>query len=70
MARMSPVRMEGRTAGNTTRSVVSTLVAPRASEASRMPAGVAARPSSVATTTTGIVSKARVREAHRIPPVP
>ena len=58
------------TAGSTTRSVVSSLVAPSASEASRIPRGIAASPSSVATITTGIVSRASVSEAHRMPPVP
>ena len=58
------------TAGRTTRRVVSSLVAPRASEASRIPRGIAASPSSVATITTGTVSSARVSEAHRMPPVP
>ena len=38
MARISPVRIDGITAGSTTRSVVSSLVAERASDASRMPA--------------------------------
>ena len=58
------------TAGSTTRSVVSSLVAPSASEASRRPRGIAASPSSVATITTGTVSRASVSEAHRMPPVP
>ena len=39
-------------------------------EASRMPLGTAARPSSVETITTGTVSKAMVSDAHKIPPVP
>ena len=62
--------MDGITAGRTTRQVVSNLVAPRAREASRVPPGMAASPSSVATITTGTVRSARVSEAHRIPPVP
>ncbi len=35
-----------------------------------MPRGTAASPSSVATITTGTVSRASVSEAQRIPPVP
>ena len=58
------------TAGSTTRSVVSSFVAERASDASRRPRGIAASPSSVATITTGTVSSASVSEAHRMPPVP
>ena len=70
MARISPVRIDGMTAGSTTRSVVSSLVAESASEASRIPPGMAASPSSVATMTTGTVKSASVREAQRMPPVP
>ena len=70
MARMRPVRIDGMTAGSTTRSVVSNFVALSASEASRMPPGMAARPSSVATMTTGTVRSASVRDAQRMPPVP
>ena len=62
--------MDGITAGSTTLSVVSSFVAPSASDASRMPPGIAASPSSVATITTGMVSSASVSEAHRMPPVP
>jgi hypothetical protein len=46
------------------------LVAPAASEASRIDRGTAARASSAATITTGTVSSASVSEAHSIPPVP
>ena len=70
MARIRPVRIDGITAGSTTRSVVSSLVAHRASDASRMPRGIAASPSSVATMTTGTVSSASVSDAQRMPPVP
>ena len=70
MARMSPVSTDGITAGSTTRSVVSSLVADRASDASRIPRGIAASPSSVATMTTGTVRSASVSDAHRMPPVP
>ena len=70
IARMSPVRIDGMTAGSTTRRVVSSLVAPSASEASRVPRGMAASPSSVATMTTGMVRSASVSDAHRMPPVP
>ncbi len=70
MARIRPVRMPGAAAGTTTRHVVSNFVAPRASEPSRTTRGTAASPSSVATITTGTVSSASVRLAHRIPPVP
>ena len=59
-----------RMAGNTTRKVVSSLVAPSARDASRIPRGIAASPSSVATITTGTVRRASVSEAQRIPPVP
>ena len=70
IARIRPVRIDGMTLGSTTRSVVSNFVAPSASEASRMPPGMAAKPSSVATMTTGTVSSASVREAQKMPPVP
>ncbi len=70
MARIKPVRMEGITAGSTTRQVVSNWVAPSASDDSRMPRGTEARPSSVETITTGTVSRAMVSEAQRMPPVP
>ena len=70
MARISPVRMPGAAAGSTTRTMVWNLVAPMASEASRIERGTAARASSEATITTGTVSSASVRAAHRIPPVP
>jgi hypothetical protein len=46
------------------------LVAPSAREPSRVARGIAASPSSVATMTTGMVSTAKVRDAHRMPPVP
>ena len=58
------------TAGKTMRNVVSSLVAPTAKDASRIPCGIAASPSSVATMTTGTVRRASVRDAQRIPPVP
>ncbi len=67
---MSPVRIPGAAAGSTTRSMVWSLVAPMATEASRMERGTAARASSEATITTGTVRRARVREAQRMPPVP
>lgn len=46
------------------------LDAPQASEPSFMPRGTEAMDSSVATMTTGTVMSAKVREAHRMPPVP
>ena len=64
------MRIPGAAAGRTTRWMVCHLVAPAASEASRMERGTAASASSAATITTGTVSRARVSEAQRIPPVP
>ena len=62
--------MPGAAAGSTTRRIVWNLVAPMASEASRIERGTAASASSEATMTTGTVRRARVREAQRMPPVP
>ena len=49
---------------------VSHLVEPNASDPSLIPFGTAFNPSSVATITTGTVKRAKVKEAHKIPPVP
>ena len=49
---------------------VSHLVDPNASDPSLIPFGTAFNPSSVATITTGTVKRAKVKEAHKIPPVP
>ncbi|MCY1175964.1 hypothetical protein D9M73_162240 [compost metagenome] len=46
------------------------MVAPNASEPSRTVRGIRARPSSVATITTGTASNARVSDAHSRPGVP
>ena len=62
--------MPGEAMGISTRTRVWNLVAPRASEPSRMPRGIARRASSVATITTGTVSRPSVRLAQRMPPVP
>ena len=70
IARISPVRIDGMTAGRTTRHIVSNFVAPSASEASRIPRGIAASPSSAETITTGTVRSASVSDAQRMPPVP
>ena len=70
MARISPVRIPGADAGNTTRRIVCHLDAPHASDPSRTPRGTADSDSSVDTMTTGTVIKASVSAAHRIPPVP
>ena len=70
MARMVPVRMPGSAPGITILRSVSHLVAPSASEPSRHSPGIDDSDSSVATITTGTVSKARVSDAHRMPPVP
>ena len=63
-ARMVPVRMPGIAWGTTTWTTVWNLVAPRASEASRVSRGMARSASSVATMTTGRVSTARVSAAQ------
>ena len=63
-------RMPGAALGSTTFQRVCHLVAPMARLASRWERGTAPRASSVATTTTGTVSRARVREAQMMPPVP
>ena len=70
MARIKPVIMPGEAIGTSTRSRVWNLVAPRASEPSRMPRGIARNASSVETITTGTVSSPKVRLAQRMPPVP
>ena len=49
---------------------VSALVAPSASEPSRSASGIRARPSSVATMTTGTANSASVSDAHSKPGVP
>ncbi|MDT4872765.1 hypothetical protein FQZ97_1079680 [compost metagenome] len=65
-----PVIIAGLAIGSTTFHSVSALVAPSASEPSRSARGMRARPSSVATMTTGTASSARVSEAHIRPGVP
>ncbi len=70
MARMKPVMMPGEASGSNTRSRVWNLVAPRAWELSRTLRGIARIASSVATITTGTVSRPSVRLAQRMPPVP
>src|SRR6185295_5169406 len=70
IAKINPVRMPGSAEGITTLSIVSNFVAPRANDPSRNSRGTADNPSSVATMTTGTVSNANVRDAHRMPPVP
>ena len=62
--------MPGAAAGRTTRRIVWNLVAPVASEASRIERGTAASASSEATMTTGTVSRPSVSDAQRMPPVP
>lgn len=69
-ARIKPVIMAGLAIGSTTFHSVSDLVAPRASEPSRSARGIRARPSSVATITTGTARIAKVSEAHSRPGVP
>eukprot|EP00952_Eustigmatos_sp_NYUAD-ZCMA_P004182 18416-Eustigmatos_ZCMA.PRE.1 len=56
--------------GSTIRFNISNRVAPRATAPSRWASGMRASPSSVATITTGSVSRARVSDAHNRPPVP
>ena len=52
------------------RHSVSSFVAPSASDPSLTERGIRDKPSSVATITTGRVSKARVKDAHNKPGVP
>ena len=56
--------------GRTTRRSVCQRVAPSARAPSRTACGTDCSPSSVATTTTGTVSRASVSDAHKMPPVP
>jgi hypothetical protein len=65
-----PVIMAGLAIGNTTFHRVSALVAPSAREPSRSARGIRAKPSSVATITTGTARIARVSEAQSRPGVP
>ncbi|MNE18676.1 hypothetical protein D3C80_1117240 [compost metagenome] len=65
-----PVIIAGLAIGKTIFHSVSALVAPNASEPSRTVRGMRARPSSVATITTGTASNARVSDAHIKPGVP
>ncbi|MNE85256.1 hypothetical protein D3C80_1822370 [compost metagenome] len=65
-----PVIIAGLAMGRTIFHNVSALVAPSASEPSRTVRGIRARPSSVATITTGTASSARVSDAHSSPGVP
>ncbi|MNP70258.1 hypothetical protein D3C76_1664720 [compost metagenome] len=69
-ARIKPVIIAGLAIGKTTFHSVSALVAPSASEPSRVARGMRARPSSVATITTGTARIARVSEAQNRPGVP
>ena len=59
MARIAPVSIPGTAWGSTTFHNVSNFVAPSAYAPSRMEMGTDESPSSVATTTTGTVSKAQ-----------
>ncbi|MNT93868.1 hypothetical protein D3C72_2354390 [compost metagenome] len=65
-----PVIIAGLAIGMTIFHKVSALVAPSASEPSRTVRGIRARPSSVATITTGTASSASVSEAQSRPGVP
>jgi len=70
IAKISPVIMAGLAIGKITRQIVSNLVAPSAKDPSRTLLGIRVSPSSVATMTTGTVSKASVKDAHSRPGVP
>ena len=70
MAKIKPVKIPGRAQGRITCQIVSNLVAPNPTDPSRKSLGTADRPSSVATMTTGTVSRAKVSDAQRMPPVP
>ncbi|MNZ81799.1 hypothetical protein D3C78_1004770 [compost metagenome] len=65
-----PVIIAGLAIGRTIFHSVSALVAPSANEPSRTVRGIRAKPSSVATITTGTASNARVSEAQSRPGVP
>ena len=60
----------GKARGSTMRRIVCHFPAPQAYDPSRIELGTAESASSVATITTGNVSRASVSEAHRRPPVP